>query len=135
MLAETLGMTLEECRAKIDAKEFHEWRLYDAIRPIGPNREDWQTARITQSIVAMLRSSKSRAPRISDFVPDWWKQKTTRENVHEREKQATQELIAVVSQMAFKGIQDRKRRGSDLTPNDKRWLKFLGQDDGDTQKP
>lgn len=61
-------MSVRQAQASMDAAEFAEWRAYDSIDPIGPERFDWLAASIAMSVLTPWTKKKLD---VAEFVPKW----------------------------------------------------------------
>lgn len=51
--------------------QFSEWLAYAEIDPIGSWREDFRAAQVAATVINMNRSSKTKAVKITDLMPDF----------------------------------------------------------------
>ena len=51
--------------------ELMEWRAFDRIDPIGPDRMDWNFALLTSAVASMLSTGTGKTPTPKDLVPCW----------------------------------------------------------------
>lgn len=72
-MARTLGRSVRELLATLDAAELAEWEAFYAVEPWGEQRRDWQTA-LLASILANQWRGKGSPARVKDFLPDYWKE-------------------------------------------------------------
>lgn len=54
----------------LTAKQLIEWRAYDAIEPLGDDRDDYRAASIREMVFNMAVASKDRRP-LKDFLLEW----------------------------------------------------------------
>ena len=106
-------MSVKRCMREVDAEEFHEWQVRDAIEPIGENRTDLQTASIIHALVCML-GKRRQNPKLSDFIPNYWKRvsaKTTEKERKEQSWQASETIATGFMLMRAITEEQRRRRG------------------------
>lgn len=74
LLAGHLHRSVKWCKKNIDVDEFKDWIVYAQHRPIGDDLADFHAAQICHTIVAVVpRRRGKKAPKLSAFLPDWWK--------------------------------------------------------------
>lgn len=70
---------MDDLLGSMSTEELQEWRVFDAIEPIGQARSDYQTAYLAYMMAATSpRAKNAKRPRLKDFVIDWWDPKRAR---------------------------------------------------------
>jgi hypothetical protein len=62
-------MTVEELGARMTAREFAEWSVYDAVEGLPDRRAEWQAAVIAAVIANVHRKTGARPYTPADFLP------------------------------------------------------------------
>lgn len=62
---------MARAQREISAREFAEWIAYDAIDPIGRERDDWRAAAILTMLANIHRGKGKPAYKLKQFWPNW----------------------------------------------------------------
>ena len=67
--------------AHISSRELSEWMAFDAVEPIGERRNDYRLARLLVFLSTIVQvfvklKNKRNAPKLSDFMLDFWAEKS-----------------------------------------------------------
>lgn len=79
-MARTLGRSVRELLASVDAGELAEWEAYHACEPWGDERGDQQTA-LLACILANQWRGKGSPAKVKDFLPDYWRDEEGKDNL------------------------------------------------------
>ncbi len=63
-----MGRTVEELDASLSLSELMLWQIYLSKNPVGDDRADWHTAMLGFIMASLWSDSKSRKPKITDFL-------------------------------------------------------------------
>lgn len=62
---------MAQAQREISAREFAEWVAYDAIDPIGRERDDWRAAALLTMLANIHRGKGKPAYKLKQFWPNW----------------------------------------------------------------
>lgn len=70
-------MTVAELKERMSYAEFVDWQAYYLIEPFGGVRDDLHAALVVAMLANVNRDPKKHkaAYKVSEFMPDWWKDK------------------------------------------------------------
>jgi hypothetical protein len=60
---------VEELAARMSAREFHEWMVYDAVEGLPDTRADWRAGMLASVIANVNRKKGAPAHKPADFMP------------------------------------------------------------------
>ncbi len=66
-------MSVRRAQQEIDSREFTEWAAIAKHEPLGYERIDVAAALICTTVASMFRGKGSPAPKLADFMCDYWK--------------------------------------------------------------
>jgi hypothetical protein len=85
------------------AYQFLEWKVFEAMEPFGPEREDYRSAHIVQTISNAFRKRGTSAKKLEDFLLKFG------DLAKPKQKQPWQNMLAIAQMLTSANRKEHKR--------------------------